>query len=170
MSETGDIIWAGNRAWQKWDTGIWCHLWGHDNAPAMATKTDLKTLPDFRWVVKDGKLVLPTPSPNEHEQTITVIEVNTQNGTTGTVEPEPNTILTTEPQKLGSVVVVAEQEWVKVSMTETLSWCRLIDDEHYDPLTMFTEYYYPFHDDIVEKKPALTSWATLTKMGDIKTK
>lgn len=172
MSQPGDVIWAGGRAWQKWDNTLWCHLWAEANDPTMATSEELQTLPDFCWLVKEGEISndnfykVETTS-NADADTIIIIDGII---VSDDVEQEKKQYeaTPTEPQGLGAVIKIGSEHWTRVSTTATLPWCRLYREDEYDSLNMFKEYYYPAQPDTSYKDlPALTNWNTLSKTGDI---
>lgn len=61
----GDVVWADGMAWQAWwlADDWWAFPPGH-NESVCATVFELQGKPDFRWLVRDGKLVVE-PEPED---------------------------------------------------------------------------------------------------------
>lgn len=61
----GDVVWADGMAWQAWWLADdWWAFHPVHNESVCATVFELQGKPDFRWLVRDGKLVVE-PEPED---------------------------------------------------------------------------------------------------------
>lgn len=72
MSKNGDVVWANGASWQRdnqWE-GLPKHWWiapSIDGLDGQKTLKNLKAFKDFKWVVKDGALIIWRSDPAELE-------------------------------------------------------------------------------------------------------
>lgn len=86
MSELGDVIWADDRAWMLIDTIIGEPKWTNpipddeDSLLTTSTTNELGSFSDFRWIVRDGELLLvDIPIGDENDKSIPAWEYETDN-------------------------------------------------------------------------------------------